>query len=107
MFLVLWLGDLLLPEELEVAEGDDQLESQTDPEPLLRRAGHGALAKVGEGRRRDERVRAGCARKHRHRRTNRLRADEHGEDVLPCQGGEQHHTQTDTLDGVQETQPEP
>jgi len=96
----------------QVSDNNDQLADETQPElPVFERVVLSSVkvpdGQIGEDVSWSDGIRRSCSRNHDHDGTEQLRAGEGRTDMQTGQGLEQDHTQTDTLDGVEDTEPEP
>ena len=101
------LRDLLLAEELEEANGQDQLQAQADPEERRGEARQRALGEIREHGAGADLVGREGAGQDGGAGAQDLGADERGRDVLAGERQEQHHAQAQALDRVEQAEPQP
>lgn len=96
----------------QVPNNNDHLADETQPEfPVFERVVLSSVkvpdGQIGEDVSWSDGIWRSCSRNHDHDGTEQLRAGEGRTDMQTGQGLEQDHTQTDTLDGIENTEPEP
>jgi hypothetical protein len=103
----LWLAELFLTEEGEVAEAEDDLEEHADPESWVAQTIAHIVGQCGVVRQWASRGKTVGTVDDGANATNDLRKHQGEGDVETRKGLEEKHTDADTLEGVENSEPKP
>lgn len=101
------LKKLLAPKDPQKPHTDDQLAQQADPEPRLGQSLRTHQPEIGKNIPGPQFIWRRRPRRDRHRTANHLTGTQCGRDVKPRKRLQEDHAESDTLQGVEDAEPEP
>ena len=101
------LAQLLFPEKCEETNTDNKLHAQSHPEPCFGQTIANSATEIRKDVTRSDIIWCYSSGKHSCNRTQNLSSNKSESDMNSCERLEKNHTETDTLQRVQHTKPEP